>query len=156
MANNALNVVHFEGPEDVINKIRSYYEDAREGARPGAIDFSLIVPQPKTLRPEDIRDWRRTHWGDIQNSYDGEVTHDEAEVLHIRFTTAWRGPTGILEALATRHPTLVINAWTHEEANGIAEGYQARNGVLQITMIPTNPANRQYRQFLDEMLGEAA
>ncbi len=156
MPNNALNVVHFEGPEAVLDKIRSCYEEPREGARPGAIDFSLIVPQPKSLRNEDIQSWRRTHWGDIQNSYDGEVIHDEPEVLRIRFTTAWRGPTAILEALAVQHPGLTIEAWTLEEANGIAERYHAHNGTLQIRMIPVNQDNREYQAFLDEMLGEEA
>ena len=156
MPNNALNVVRFEGPAPVLDKIRGYYNDPREGAKPGAIDFSLIVPQPKTLCDSDVRDWRRTHWGDIQNSYDGEVTHDEPEVLHIRFTTAWRGPTAILEALLANHPELSIEAWTLEEANGIAARYHGRHRLLQITMVPVDQRDPDYQAFLDEMLGEAA
>lgn len=140
MPNHCTNTLTITGDPKTIEKLTEIN-----------FEFEKILSEPKDLSGDDLLDWRTIHWGTKWNAFDIVVLAKGVKGLHVRFTTAWSPPVGVLRTLLHDYPDLWIKCEWKEEGGyaGVWVGHGRNPGTGE-------PPEIRHFEWEDVCLEEAA
>jgi hypothetical protein len=83
-------------------------------------------------------EWCNATWGTKWNAYELEIVTDEAQMLVLRFQTAWSTPAPVFEKLALMYPDLTFTTDSYDEGGKFAAHGLAYRGEFHEENVPVN------------------
>jgi hypothetical protein len=152
MPNWCENNLTFSGDEEVIKRIKNWYDEYQQSGKMDVGLFEFFYPMPKELElttspsPERNQtliekygsdnwyDWRCNNWGTKWDVSEIIIEDKDEDFLWLSFNTPWCPPIKFYEKFTKDYPAVDVHANYYEQGLGLAGTFDSESGDSNLSI----------------------